>query len=168
MGLYVGIDNGLKGGICFIDAAGKVVEKYIMPVVSSDKGKNEYDLISMVTIFKGKEIELIALEKAHAYPGQGVTSMFSIGKGFGMWQGIIVALGLPYVVIPPQTWQGHVLAGMDRTDTKQASILYAQRIAPDQDWKGTARSFKPHDGLTDAFCLARFALERYGKKTNFS
>lgn len=164
-GLFAGIDNGLKGGIVFVDAAGKVVEKYIMPVLASDKGKTEYDLQTMVGLFKGKQIELVVLEKAQAYPGQGVTAMFSIGKGFGLWQGILVALGIPYVVVPPQTWQGHILAGMDRRDTKQASALYAQRMAPQTDWRGTERSRIIHDGLTDAFCLAHYALQKYGKNS---
>lgn len=167
-GLYAGIDNGLKGGIVFIDSRGAVKERHIMPVITSEKGKTEYDVFLMVEAFKNKNIELVALEKAQAYPGQGVTAMFSVGKGFGLWQGILTALGIPFVIVPPQTWQGHVLAGMDRRDTKQASALFAQRMSPETNWRGTDRSKIIHDGLTDAFCLAHYILQRYGNKTNFN
>lgn len=52
----------------------------------------------------GVENILGVLEKVHAMPGQGVTSMFTFGQGYGAWQMALIALKIPYIEVPPQTW----------------------------------------------------------------
>ena len=93
-------------------------------------------------------------------PGQGVRSTFSIGFGFGIWQGLLTALQMPFELVSPQRWQREMFAGVNRDDTKAASALVAQRLRPDVDWRATPRCRKPHDGLTDAFCIAEYGRRR--------
>ena len=43
------------------------------------------------------------IEKVAAMPGQGVTSMFNFGKGFGVLLGAAAGLGLQTTQVTPQT-----------------------------------------------------------------
>jgi crossover junction endodeoxyribonuclease RuvC len=45
------------------------------------------------------------LEKVHAMPGQGVTSMFSFGANYGFYRGVLQALQIPFEEVTPQHWQ---------------------------------------------------------------
>lgn len=45
------------------------------------------------------------LELVGAMPGQGVTSMFTFGKEYGMITGFLVAGSIPYEEKVPRTWQ---------------------------------------------------------------
>lgn len=158
MGLFLGIDNGLDGGIVVIDDSCEVVLKLPMPTIGTKgKGKRDYDLQAIVAAVRNLDIQHACLEYAQAMPGQGVTSMFSIGKGYGVMLMLLASLSIPYTVVRPQAWQKAILADVDRTDTKKASAVIAQRLAPMTDWRATARSKKPHDGMTDSFCIAVYA-----------
>jgi hypothetical protein len=69
-------------------------------------------------------------------------------------------LGQTFYLIPPRTWQKVMFAGINATDTKQASILAASRIWPAVDFRATARAIKPNHGLTDAANLAEFGRQK--------
>src|SRR5437879_165134 len=43
-----------------------------------------------------------AVELNHSMPKQGVSSTFLLGRGMGMWEGLLAALRIPYQFIPPQ------------------------------------------------------------------
>lgn len=157
---YIGIDNGINGGVVCTDHYDRVIFKYAGPEYIIHGQKTEYDPSEMSDILKQiqkEEIGMVALEKAQAFPGQGVVSQWSIGRGYGLWEGIIVALGLKYVLVHPKTWQKEILKDLNKADTKQASALFAQRMCPDTDWRQTEKCRKIHDGLTDAFCLSVYA-----------
>ena len=168
--MFVGIDNGLKGGMTAIDDDGKVIKSIPMPVITTPKGKSEYNIVEikefLIKFAAHTKTNLVGLEKAQAFPGQGVTSTFSTGKGYGMFIGLLSALNIPFTVVAPQTWQGAVFVGLNRGDSKQASILFAQRMSPQTNWKGTERSKKFHDGMTDSFCIATYIKQIYGKSNN--
>jgi crossover junction endodeoxyribonuclease RuvC len=157
----IGLDNGLDGGIVVIDETGRVLEKHVTPVLGIEgKGKRIYDVPAMLRLLGASAPPLPGakafLEKAQAMPGQGVSSMFSIGYGYGLWTALLTALGIPFEVVHPRTWQGVMFQGINRDDTKKASALVASRLSPSTDWRATERSRVPHDGLTDAFCIAEY------------
>lgn len=157
---YIGIDNGLNGGVVFTDDKDKVLFKHVGPSYVIHGEHNEYDPSEMVEILKQVdrlEVGMVVLEKAQAFPGQGVVSQFNIGRGYGLWEGIIKALGLKYTLVHPKTWQKEILKDLNKTDTKQASALFAQRMCPDEDWRISTKGRKIHDGLTDAYCMAVYA-----------
>lgn len=164
MRLFAGIDNGLQGGVVFLDPAGNVVLKSVTPTF---KGKNRtrYDTVGMAhmlkgLVFSGNDIRVV-LEEARAFPGQGVTSTFTTGYGYGIWTGIVSALEIPFEVLSPRIWQGEMFAGLPTMDgTKAASAAVATRLSPETDWRATERSKNLHDGLTDAFCMAEMCRRR--------
>lgn len=168
--MIVGIDNGLDGGIVFLNETSKrcnVISTHVMPTVgqTGGKGKRAYDVPGMVMLMRKlvPDLSMVFLERAQAMPKQGVSSTFSIGYGFGLWQGILASLEVPYEIVGPRTWQQEMFQGVDSRDTKRASAIIAGRLAPNIDWRATERCRKPHDGLTDALCIAEYGRRKYQK-----
>ena len=164
--IFVGIDNGLNGGIVIIDDAQVVLHKYVMPTIKV-KGKNEYDVNEVVNIFAklksqyGTEIH-VALEQAHVRPVSGKRACFTTGGGYYLMRGVLTSLGISYEIVPPKKWQKELLAGLG-TDTKAASIMFCKQKWPHVKWTATDRCTKAHDGLTDAAGLSVIAF-RHNKK----
>ena len=151
--IYVGIDPGLGGAVAVI-GPGHYVRLYDVPILMLTK-KREYDLASMVSIFSAFSLEVslgqvhVALELVHAMPGQGVTSMFTFGRGTGLWEGILAGLGLPYTKITPQRWKKAMLDGMPKE--KDASVVRAKQLFPGADLR-----LKKHHGRADALLIAEY------------
>lgn len=155
MTVVIGIDNGLDGGVCIL--AGEVY-RYVTPTLG--EGKRSYDMQRMRAILnEGPPVfggPYAFIERAQAMPKQGVSSTFSTGFGFGVWQGLLSGLGIPFEIVSPQTWQKAMFMGVSAGDTKAKSALVAQRVQPGVDWRKSPRCKNPHDGLTDAFCIAEW------------
>jgi len=65
--------------------------------------KQAYDipgLVALLAPYAGLQSRGIIAE-AHAMPGHGTRSMFTIGLGFGVWLGVLGALGLAPYQHPP-------------------------------------------------------------------
>jgi len=159
--IFIGIDPGLQGALVAINENYTVLGKFKAPILKNEKGKNLYDVPQMVEILKQFNPNLVVLEKSQAMPGQGVSSMWAIGRGYGLWEGIIAALGYPYKLVHPKTWQKEILKDYDKSDTKQASTLYAGRTFPNESFKATDRCTKIDNNITDAVCMAVYAKQTY-------
>ena len=68
------------------------------------------------------------IERAQAMPKQGVTSMFNYGKGFGLWLGLLIGIGIPYTLVSPIRWKKVMLPDMAKD--KGASLLRAKQLFP--------------------------------------
>jgi crossover junction endodeoxyribonuclease RuvC len=93
------------------------------------------------------------IEKVHAMPGQGVSSMFSFGRAAGIVEGVLAGLSVPFELIPPATW----IKSMRTFGGKDGSRQRAQELFPDY-----AHLFarKKDDGRAEAALLACYAGER--------
>ena len=153
--VFIGIDPGLKGAVGIIDEHGILIEVVDTPVLSVGK-KNDYQVIEMVKIFEPykDKISKAVLEKVHSMPKQGVVSSFNFGKGFGIWQGILSALKIPYDLVTPQRWKGQMMDGMGKE--KDASRLRAQQLFPEAELNK-----KKHVDRAEALLMAEF-LRRKG------
>ena len=98
------------------------------------------------------------LEHVGAMPKQGVSSTFKFGMNFGIIQGMLIALGIPFELVRPQKWKKEFSC----TSDKNTSISVAQRMFPDVDLKRTARCSKPHDGICEALLMAEYCRRRCG------
>lgn len=98
------------------------------------------------------------VEHVGSMPGQGVTSMFNFGMGWGLVRGILAGLGIPYELVRPQAWKKVMLAGMP----KDSEYHVASRLWPTVNWKPTARHKNFHDGWVDAALISEFGRRRYG------
>lgn len=163
--IVIGIDNGLDGGVVAIPTRGALLRE-VAPTLGT--GRRSYDLAAMVRILQRVQIaadgdEVIALlERAQAMPKSmgGSVGAFSMGFCYGAWQMALTALQIPFEVVTPQVWQKRMFVGVNRDDSKAASALVAQRLWPDVDWRASPRCRKPHDGLTDAVCIAEYGRRR--------
>ena len=108
--LLCGIDPGLTGAIAVLDADGALIDRQDVPilVLRTARGtRQEYDLPGLVALlrpFVGAGMQAL-LEESQVMPGQGVRSMFTVGVGFGVWLGVLAALGLPYTRVRPADWK---------------------------------------------------------------
>lgn len=152
--IFIGIDNGLDGGIVVIDKDEQIRGSTVMPTINQDK--KEYDIKRIVsTLCLSKFIDskiMVILEKAQVHPISGKRACFMTGYGYGVIQGILNSLDFPYQVVAPNEWMKNVLNNTKKD--KKASIEYCLRKYPNNDWKRTERSTTIHSGLTDACCMA--------------
>jgi crossover junction endodeoxyribonuclease RuvC len=154
MKVSIGIDPGINGAIAAINP----VSMEVLGLVDTPTIKKKlYDIGAMAEIIRGMSLlgsEIATLEQAQAMPGQGVTSTFSTGRSFGLWEGILGALDVPFRTVRPAIWTRRVLEGVCGQG-KERSILFAMRMFPGAELiPSGCRS--PRDGRADALCLAYY------------
>ena len=156
----IGIDPGVSGAIAIVSDDG--VELFDMPTApkSSGKGK-EVNCGSLVPILYdhrgllmyGPNAPMVYLEKVHARPRQGVTSMFSFGRSLGVVEGVLAALEIPYTFVNPQKWKR--LAGL-QGKPKDYSRTVASKLYPEVAKELTR---KKDVGRADALLIAHFGSQ---------
>lgn len=136
--IILGIDPGLDGALAvFLES----MPAFVLPVPTLDtkksngKTKREYDVVAMssavrTNIGMSRHVR-VGIERVHAMPKQGVASMFQMGRGLGVWEGIIAGCGLSYELITPQRWKGVMLDGAGKD--KESARLKAIQLFPDVD-----------------------------------
>lgn len=96
---YLGIDPGKTGYTVAINPDGQQI---LAPI--SHK-QSEVDLARWYQLLACQYRCRALIEQVGAMPGQGVTSMFNFGQQFGLLQGLLLALQIPFERIRPQQWQ---------------------------------------------------------------
>ena len=128
----IGIDPGATGAIAFMHPVGG-------HVVVEDLPSSPFDLADMIEEW-GKDIcagwspgTLLGavtkawVERAQAMPGQGVSSMFNYGTGYGQILGVLAALRIPYETVSPVVWKRKM--GLSHAN-KDASRDMARQLFP--------------------------------------
>jgi hypothetical protein len=93
---YIGVDPGLSGGMAQIDPFGKV---HLKTMPRTEREVWEWFRIA------GTSVTYAVIERVHAMPGQGVTSMFTFGQGYGGLRMALTAAQIPFQEARPQEWQ---------------------------------------------------------------
>jgi hypothetical protein len=149
--VVIGVDPGMTGAIVKLAPGGVILGALRMPIVSGKK--KALDMIAIRDSFLADDDGVLAIEDVHSMPGQGVSSMFKFGRGFGLLEGIAVGLGLRVVKVRPQAWQKVMLEGMPRGEhVKQSAVLRAKELFPDLPIR-----FKADWGMADAVLIAEYA-----------
>lgn len=152
--VYIGIDPGLTGAVAAIYEDGKIL-LYDTPTIEikvNNKKKQDYIPSEMADILRDCSLTecQVFLERISARPGQGVTSMFGFGKGYGIWIGILSALEIPYTLVTPQAWKKEI---MKCKSDKDAARLRAHQLFP----QAVDRLNRKKDiGRADALLLAEY------------
>lgn len=98
---------------------------------------------------------LVTIENVHAMPKQGVTSCFSFGAGYGVWRGIIAALGLPYNRVEPTVWK----KALGLPKAKGAAVSKALKLFPRAELGHSYRGRMIYsDGRAEALLIAHYAV----------
>jgi crossover junction endodeoxyribonuclease RuvC len=145
----LGIDVGLNGAIAVVDGD-RLIDVHDMPTFTMERnGKNKrmVNAAELARLIRQSAPGCAYLERLNAMPGQGVTSMFSMGQSLGVVLGILAALDIPTTTIPPRTWQ----RALDVPQGKDGSRYRAAQLFP-----ARAELFKrvKDNGRSDAALIA--------------
>jgi crossover junction endodeoxyribonuclease RuvC len=145
---YIGIDPGKTGAAAIITTRHTGEEyidiiDYLEPVLLAQEIKEWAETYKVV---------LAVVEKVHSMPKQGVTSSFNFGMNFGIWQGILSALQIPYSFVPPQAWQKGLFSKTDG-DNKKRGLSVVRRLYPRSEFF----KLEKHHNRADAMLIARYA-----------
>ena len=99
--ISIGIDVGKSGGVAIIDS----IKSKNAPIQAVKCPETVKDMSKVIEWHKWESRDMLCvIEKVHSMPKQGVKSMFTFGKNFGQWLGILTAFEIPYIEVPPQKW----------------------------------------------------------------
>ena len=149
--VYIGIDPGKSGALAYIEVNDAQITGKVMPF--SEAGYR-FIIRHLAEEYAGKIV--CAVEAVSAMPGQGVTSMFNFGKGFGWILGTLEAYSVPYELIRPQKWKKEFSV----TSDKNTSIEVCKRLFPHVSLLPTERCKKDNDGMAEALLLAEYARRK--------
>jgi crossover junction endodeoxyribonuclease RuvC len=159
----LGIDPGFGGALAWLDLGGDlhVEDMPVLTVERNGKVKREIDLAALVALIESHRPALAVVEHVGAMPGQGVSSMFAFGRGFGSILGALAALRVPVELIEPATWKKavRVPAGKDGARLRASQLLPAHA--------GHWRRAKD-DGRAEAAMLAWYGLAYLANRPGFA
>jgi crossover junction endodeoxyribonuclease RuvC len=98
IGCWLGIDPGKHGGFAMI-SGDDIAQAWPMPATEAGIGRLFHSRIKPAGVTK------CLIEKVHSMPGEGVASVFKFGRNDGVLIGMLIAHGIEYEEIPPETWQ---------------------------------------------------------------
>jgi hypothetical protein len=142
--VYIGIDPGVSGAYACLSEEGTIHGAHNWESI-------EISIATLNDIRRDYDVRLAVLEHVHAFPKQGVSSVFTFGTNFGIWQGVLQALQLPHILVTPSRWQGAVFDSNKKVDGEKLSVAFINRRFPGLNLK------KSHHGKADALCMAIYA-----------
>lgn len=149
--MIIGIDPGNTGAIAVLDING-FVEVHDMPLMANGK-KNQVNGAELSKIIRdirnraAGDVHAV-VEKVGAMPGQGVSSMFNFGMGYGVIQGVLAGARVSYSPVTPQKWKK--AAGLTGKEKDMARTV-AQQLYPE-----APLGRKKDIGRADAILIARY------------
>ncbi len=156
---YLGIDNGLTGGLVALPSypAGSLLAQLPMPTLAARKGR-EIDLAAIwqwIDQLGDRTRLTVAIEE----PGgsRNARACASMAGSFHALRALCVLKKLRWHRLTPQSWQKVLLPGCAPGDTKPRALAAARQLWPTETFLATPRSTKPHEGLLDAALIAEHA-----------
>lgn len=169
--VYIGIDPGSKGFVAVDYGDGN---HEFCAIADNDYHDIAMFLSNVKALHEGRVV--CCMEEIHAVYGSSAKATFSFGEVFGVLQGILVALGIGYHLVPPKTWQKEIWVNKDKVykskvggngkpsmqvDNKPTSINAARRLFPDIDFRRTEKCSRVDDNKCDAVLICE-----YGRRKN--
>lgn len=155
---FIGIDPGVSGGIAVIDNG--EARAWATPETEMDT------LNILLPLFKEDDEVKCLLEQVSAMPGNGSTGMFTFGKNYGFFRGVLAGR-VSFADIQPKVWQKGV--GANKTPPKTVSSM---TTAERNKWYGEKKNhhkqiaqnlfpkLKVTHAVADALLIAEF-LRRF-------
>lgn len=154
--LILGVDPGQTGAIALL-ADGRSEGFIDMPVNARRAGGSEVNAAELSARLRATLRQhpgayvMAVLEAVSSMPRQGVTSSFRFGESFGIVKGVLAALGIGYILVPPQMWKKHLrLTGCDKDAARTLVIQRFPECAENMKRKKDV-------GRADALLLAHYA-----------
>lgn len=146
---YVGIDPGLTGAVALVGDGFLAVHD--MPTVGSNKNR-VIDSLALAEILRGWTPDHALIEKVHAMPGQGVSSMFRFGQTLGRIEAVVALTETPLTYVTPAKWKRSFGLGRDKENSRRLAIELFPHIAD-------RLHRKKDEGRAEALLLARYLQE---------
>lgn len=168
---YGGIDNGLDGGLAFINDM-DIVHLYNMPTlnISSKRSKKTgklgkkrvldiAEIMNIISQYEPLEVVTVEAMQVSGHSGkfhQSATSIATSHRNGGIILGILAGMGVAYIEILASVWQKKFFTAKSKKDTKMLSYLNCCKLYPTyiKEFKGKQGGVK--DGLCDALLIATY------------
>jgi hypothetical protein len=151
---YVGIDPGKHGAIVLLDGDGAIQSYHLTPLADGD-----YDLTEMLSLVRSWSGFLVTIEACQAFPKIGARSNFEVGRGFGLWLGMLAACRVSHSVVHAATWHKRLCNGISVAKGHKKPAKLKARLVSERLWPGVFKASQ--DGLIDAALIAE-----YGRREN--
>jgi len=155
MSYVMGIDPGNKGAVAILTAAGELVEVWDMPTLEVKVGKATKARISAQLLAhelrNWDNVLRCHMEAVSSSPQMGVSSAFAFGEGFGVVKGVLAALQIPLVLVPPAKWKRDM--GLNQSKDGSRALAIAK-------WPRHAGEFKRvrDDGRAEAALIGLWGV----------
>jgi hypothetical protein len=153
--MVIGVDNGISGAWCALDANGSIAAYGLMPLTSFGK-KKEIDPALLLQTFCEHGATLVAVEEPLHF-SRTLQSMRSMALSFGKILGVCAAAELPVKRVQVRDWQNAKLGRFARGQSKPAALRAARKIWPAEKFS-TSKRGGAHDGIVDAALIGHYAL----------
>ena len=158
---YVGIDNGLDGGISEI--GGKfVLYARPMPTVKQPKGRIvDVEIIAVSAQIWKEQGSTVILEEASKH-SPGKLALCSTWDSFASIRTVLTLAKVRFIIVRPQEWQREFWKqprGV-KVDTKISALAAAKRLWPDETWLASQRCSVPNHNLVDAALIAEYGRRK--------
>ncbi len=168
--IIVGVDPGFSGAVAVIRAELNAPRQNIEiceildTPVTEHNGRTEIDSYNL-SIRLGKyrnRATMVVLENVNAMPGNGVSSMFRFGVGFGQVLAVLQSLHpeKPILRPPPAVWKASMGITADKNSSRAAAIKYSPES------RHILFSRKKDSDRAEAFLLALFGARSLGLDLN--
>ena len=148
MDIVVGIDPGLSGALAFYcDGQCRTEDMPVLLVTRGGKSKRDIDPHALTSLLRLNPVVHAFIEQVGAMPGQGSSSLFAFGKGYGIVIGVLAAVGIPYSFVSPRTWKSALIVPA----AKDGARARASQLIPSAagQWK-----LVKNDGRAEAALIA--------------
>jgi len=151
--VIISIDPGLTGAVGYYTNLGNLVRIDDMPISAKTSGKgNQLNASALADIIGQADTAII--ERVHAMPGQGVTSVFGFGRSLGVIEGVLAANHVAIEWVTPQAWKKHF--GLIGKDKDAARTLVIEKFPQHSE----IFKRKKDVGRADAVLIGLFYLEK--------
>jgi len=151
---FYGIDPGLKGAVVGLNKKGELVGWTRMPLMAA----KDIDFIRIDQLFGRSNRPRVCVERVHAMPKQGVTSMFTFGKGYGGILAVIEVRAVPVHHVLPRAWQKVMIPDCPRGESKVEAVRHALERWPELE---KPLKKKVNQGIADAALIAEYGRRHW-------
>ena len=156
--MIIGVDNGsCSGAAVALDTTdGSIMGYTTLPQHRVHK-KTELDIAGFCdwVIDLDETPELVAVEMPLSF-ARSSQAMRSMALCYGQLHGVCVGLQWPHRGIFVREWQKKMLGKFPKGTSKEAAFKAAQKLEPDELWLKSEYAKTPHDGIIDAYLIARY------------
>ena len=161
--IYIGIDNGISGGIALVDqTSGQLMTTRTMPNKKA-RGGNEVDVRAFhlwLTEATGGNLTNAVYILEEPGGSKSAKAAKSMAGSFHAIRGFFETKMLRWERITPAAWQKVMLPGCKAGETKLRALSRVAELWPEETFLASDRSRVPHDGLIDAALIAEFGRRK--------